>query len=124
MKFKITKANESSFESGLRGFFEYKNLGIKEATSGDFGANVIKAVDGRHANGEWHYHKLTFQMVYILKGSVEFEYKGEGTFTLEKGDVVYQPSEIHHREIKHSDDLELIEITSPAEFETITISNS
>ena len=124
MKFKITKANESSFESGLRGFFEYKNLGIEEATSGDFGANVIKAVDGKHANGEWHYHKLTFQMVYILKGSVEFEYKGEGTFTLEKGDVVYQPSEIHHREIKHSEDLELIEITSPAEFETITISNS
>ena len=124
MKFKITKANDSSFEPGLRGFFEYKNLGIEEATSGDFGANVIKAVDGKHANGEWHYHKLTFQMVYILKGSVEFEYKGEGTFTLEKGDVVYQPSEIHHREIKHSDDLELIEITSPAEFETITISNS
>jgi|TARA_B110000881_G_scaffold113076_1_gene99335 quercetin dioxygenase-like cupin family protein len=124
MKFKITKANDSSFESGLRGFFEYKNLGIEEATSGDFGANVIKAVDGKHANGEWHYHKLTFQMVYILKGSVEFEYKGEGTFILEKGDVVYQPSEIHHREIKHSDDLELIEITSPAEFETITISNS
>ena len=124
MKFKITKANESSFESGLRGFFEYKNLGIEEATSGDFGANVIKAIDGKHANGEWHYHKLTFQMVYILKGSVEFEYKGEGTFILEKGDVVYQPSEIHHREIKHSDDLELIEITSPAEFETITISNS
>jgi len=124
MKFKITKANDSSFESGLRGFFKYKNLGIEEATSGDFGANVIKAVDGKHANGEWHYHKLNFQMVYILKGSVEFEYKGEGTFILEKGDVVYQPSEIHHREIKHSDDLELIEITSPAEFETITISNS
>ena len=124
MKFKITKASDSSIESGLRGFFEYKNLGIEEATSGDFGANVIKAIDGKHANGEWHYHKLTFQMVYILKGSVEFEYKGEGTFILEKGDVVYQPSEIHHREIKHSDDLELIEITSPAEFETITISNS
>ena len=124
MKFKIIKAKDRSFESGLRGFFEYKNLGIEEATSGDFGANVIKAVDGKHANGEWHYHKLTFQMVYILKGSVEFEYKGEGTFILEKGDVVYQPSEIHHREIKHSDDLELIEITSPAEFETITISNS
>ena len=124
MKFKITKANDNNFDSGLRGFFEYKNLGIEEATSGDFGANVIKAVDGKHANGEWHYHILTFQMVYILKGSVEFEYKGEGTFTLVKGDVVYQPSGMHHREIKHSADLELIEITSPAKFETITISNS
>ena len=72
----------------------------------------------------WHYHKLKFQMVYILKGSVEFEYKGEGTFTLNAGDVVYQPPEIHHREIKHSDDLELIEITSPAEFETISLNKS
>jgi mannose-6-phosphate isomerase-like protein (cupin superfamily) len=60
-------------------------------------------------------------MVYILKGSVEFEYKGEGIFTLKQGDVVYQPAEIHHRELKHSDDLELIEITSPAEFKTITV---
>ena len=124
MKFKITKANDSSFESGLRGFFEYKNLGIEEATSGDFGANVIKAVDGKHANGEWHYHKLTFQMVYILKGSVEFEYKGEGTFVLNEGDVIHQPPEIHHREIKHSADLELIEITSPAQFETVSLNNS
>ena len=124
MKFKVTRANENNFESGLRGFFAYKNLGIEEATSGGFGANVIKAMEGKHANGEWHYHKLKFQMVYILKGSVEFEYKGEGTFTLNEGDVVYQPPEIHHREIKHSDDLELIEITSPAEFETVPLNNS
>ena len=121
MKFKITRANENNFETGLRGFFAYKNLGIEEATSGNFGAHVIKAIEGKHANGEWHYHKLNFQMVYILKGSVEFEYKGEGTFTLKQGDVVYQPAEIHHRELKHSDDLELIEITSPAEFKTITV---
>ena len=66
MKFKITRANENGFDAGLRGFFAYKNLGIEEATSGNFGANVIKAVDGKHANGEWHYHKLNFQMVYIL----------------------------------------------------------
>ena len=121
MKFKITRANENKFESGLRGFFEYKNLGIEEATSGNFGANVIKAIEGKHANGEWHYHKVDFQMVYILKGTVKFEYKGKGEFKLYPGDVVYQPPEIHHREIEHSDDLELIEITSPSEFETIKI---
>ena len=40
---------------------------------------------------------------------------------LKKGDVVYQPPEIHHREIEHSDDLELIEITSPSKFETFTV---
>ena len=43
------------------------------------------------------------------------------THVLKKGDVVYQPPEIHHREIEHSDDLELIEITSPSEFETVKL---
>ncbi len=121
MQFKVIKGYENNFESGLRGFFKYKNLGIEEATSGDYGANVIKAIDRKKSNGEWHYHKLKFQMVYILNGWVKFEYKGEGIFKLEKGDVVYQPPEIHHREIEHSKDLELIEITSPAKFQTITL---
>ena len=71
MKFKITRANENKFESGLRGFFEYKNLGIEEATSGNFGANVIKAIEGKHANGEWHYHKVDFQMVYKIQAHSE-----------------------------------------------------
>ena len=118
MKFKITRANENKFESGLRGFFEYKNLGIEEATSGNFGANVIKAIEGKHANGEWHYHKVDFQMVYILKGWVVFEYEGQGEVMLRPGSCVLQPSGIRHREIKPSDDLELIEICSPAEFAT------
>ena len=58
MNFKITRANENKFESGLRCFFEYKNLGIEEATSGNVGANVIKAIEGKHANGEWHDGKI------------------------------------------------------------------
>ena len=121
MKFKITRAKENKFESGLRGFFSYKNLGIEDATSGNFGANVIKAVPGSHSKGEWHYHQLKFQMVYILKGWVKFEYKGEGAFTFYQGDTVYQPPEILHREIEHSEDLELIEITNPAKFKTVSV---
>jgi hypothetical protein len=31
---------------------------------------------------------------------------------------VYQPPGIHHREIAHSDDLEMLEIVMPAQFET------
>ena len=37
---------------------------------------------------------------------------------LKPGDCVYQAPRIRHREIAHSDDLELIEITAPADFET------
>ena len=57
-------------------------------------------------------------MVYILKGWVVFEYEGQGEITLREGSSVLQPPGIKHREVTHSDDLELIEICSPASFET------
>jgi len=58
-------------------------------------------------------------MVYIIEGWVKFEYENEGVFILNKGDSVLQPPNINHREIEHSKDLVLLEITSPAEFESI-----
>lgn len=109
---------ESHFEGGLRAFFEYRDLGIAAATGGSFVAHVIRAVPGRHAEPTWHVHDLDFQMVYILQGWVVFEYEGQGEVTLRPGTCVLQPPGIRHREVRHSDDLELIEICSPAKFET------
>ena len=106
------------FEGGLRSFFEYRDLGIKSATGGKFVAHVIRAVPGKHTDPQWHTHNLEFQMVYILKGWVKFEYEEEGEITLREGSSVLQPPGIKHREVSHSDDLELLEICSPAEFET------
>lgn len=57
-------------------------------------------------------------MVYVTRGWVVFEYEGQGEHILREGSCVLQPPGIRHREVRHSDDLELIEITSPAEFET------
>lgn len=109
---------ESHFEGGLRAFFEYRDLGIAAATGGSYVAHVIRAVPGRHAEPTWHVHDLDFQMVYILQGWVVFEYEGQGEVTLRTGTCVLQPPGIRHREVRHSDDLELIEICSPAKFET------
>ncbi len=57
-------------------------------------------------------------MVYILKGWVIFKYENEGEFKLKEGDCVHQISGIKHEEIEDSDDLEMLEITMPADFET------
>lgn len=115
----ITHADDGKFEGqGLRAFFEYRQLGIKEATNGDFGAHVIRAVPGEESPGAWHSHDLNFQLVYVTKGWVVFDYAGHGPVTLRAGSSVLQPPGIVHREVKHSDDMELIEITSPAEFAT------
>ena len=106
------------FEGGLRAFFEYRDLGIKTATAGKFVAHVIRAVPCRHTEPQWHKHDLDFQMVYILKGWVTFEYEGQGEVIMRAGTATLQPPGMRHREISHSDDLELIEICSPAEFVT------
>ena len=112
---------KSHFTGGLRAFFEYRDLGVNDATQGKYSANVIRAVPGRRAEPTWHIHNLDFQMIYILKGWVTFEYEGQGEVTFRPGSAALQPPRIRHREIQHSDDLELIEITSPAEFKTESV---
>lgn len=118
-EFTISHADESPFVgAGLRAFFEYRHMGIPEATDGNFGAHVIRAVPGMESPGAWHSHDLDFQLVYVTKGWVVFEYEGQGEHMLRAGSCVLQPSGIKHREVRHSDDMELIEIVSPAEFAT------
>jgi len=114
----ITRAANAAFDSGLRAFFAYRDLGIAAASGGAFGANVIRAVPGEGAKPNWHTHDVAFQMVYVLRGWVEFEYDDIGAVRLEAGSSVYQPPMIRHREVRHSDDLEMLEITAPAEFTT------
>ena len=117
--FVISHADDGQFRgAGLRAFFEYRDLGIKDATGGAYGAHVIRAVPGRASPGEWHSHDLGFQMVYVTRGWVVFEYEGQGEHILREGSCVLQPPGIRHREVQHSDDMELIEITAPAEFAT------
>lgn len=117
--FTISHADNSAFQgAGLRSFFEYRHMGIPEATKGKFGAHVIRAVPGADNPGAWHTHDLEFQLVYVTKGWVEFEYEGQGLQMLRAGSCVLQPAGIRHREVRHSDDMELIEVVSPAEFAT------
>lgn len=121
MKTTLSHAEGRDFDTGLRAFFAYAGLGIAEATGGRFGAHVIRAVPGAHPEPKWHWHELDFQMVWVVRGWVRFEYEDIGEVELRPGTSVLQPSGVKHREIAHSDDLELVEITSPAEFATHTL---
>ena len=67
--FSVCHLSDSPFVAkGLRAFFEYRDLGIKEATGGRFGAHVIRARPGTEALPQWHTHELQFQMVYVTRG--------------------------------------------------------
>ena len=116
--FVVSHANAARFERGLRSFYEYRDLGIKDATAGRVEAHVIRAAAGKEFSSQPHIHKTAFQLVYVLKGWIEFEYEGQGRVRLEAGSCVHQPPEIRHRELGHSEDIEMLEVVLPAGFET------
>ena len=119
MQFSVSQPETSDFKvDGLREYFEYRDLGIKDATDGRAVAHVIRARGGHQAGGEWHRHETQFQLVYVIKGWVRFEYEGQGEVLLKAGTCVHQPPNIRHREIEHSADLELLEVVLPGEFKT------
>jgi quercetin dioxygenase-like cupin family protein len=119
-KFSVSHTDTSAFrDDGLRPFFQYRDLGIRDATNGAVVAHVIRAKPGIPLHPERHHHEVEFQMVYVLKGWVKFHYEGVGEITLKAGSCVHQPPGISHTELAHSDDLELLEIVMPADFRTV-----
>jgi mannose-6-phosphate isomerase-like protein (cupin superfamily) len=125
MRFNVSHRKGSKFERrGLRSYFEYRDLGIKRATSGKVVAHVIRARPGKAPHGEWHAHDCKVQFVYVLKGWVLFEYEGVGKVMMKAGSCFYQPPRIRHRELRHSKNLEMIEIVSPAVFKTYSSEKS
>jgi len=84
-------------------------------------AHVIRARAGKAPHGEWHRHACKLQFVYVLKGWVLFEYEGVGRVLMKAGSCFYQPPRIRHRELKHSKNLEMIEVVAPANFKTHSV---
>jgi len=117
------KADQAAWTQGMRKIFEYRDLGIRSGTNENYLAHVIRANGDEEQDQihEWHIHECEFQMVYILKGWATFEYEGVGVRTLHQGDCVNQVPMIRHREIECSDDLEILEIVSPADFKTTIV---
>jgi mannose-6-phosphate isomerase-like protein (cupin superfamily) len=102
---------------------------VDSATHGQFRAHVVR-VKGDHTGDQdmhttgLHQHLCDFQMFYVLKGWVRFIYEGqEGELTFRAGDCVLQPAGIVHNEMACSDDLEILEIYSPAVHETRVVAD-
>jgi len=119
-EFTLDKASDAEWKPGLREIFDYRDLGTKAGTKGEYIAHIIRA-NGKKMKDEvqkWHVHDCDFQFVLVLNGWAEFEYEGQGRRRIEKGDCLLQVPLIAHREIACSDDFEVLEIVAPADFET------
>lgn len=124
--FSASLARDAVYRPGLRGFMEYRDLGIEHATHGRFRAHVIRikqeaaGAHELHTTG-LHKHECDFQMFYVLKGWIRFVYEHQGEHTFRAGDCVLQPPSIVHNELDCSDDLEILEVYSPAVHPTVVV---
>jgi quercetin dioxygenase-like cupin family protein len=70
-----------------------------------------------------HFHDVDFQMVYVLKGWVKTCMEGQGETLMQEGSAWTQPPRIKHPILDYSDDVELLEVILPAEFETVEMAS-
>jgi len=117
----ISHHREEDFKAdGLRAYAQYRDLGIADASNGLARAHVIRLMGPCNPDevSKLHYHDVEFQMVYVLKGWVKTYMEGVGETTFQIGSAWTQPPKIKHLIMDYSDDVELLEVILPADFDT------
>ena len=122
-KFTASHFREEDFQTGLRSYAAYRDLGISDATAGMVQAHVIRFVPPCRPEevSKLHYHEVDFQMVYVLKGWIKSEFDGQGAIVMRTGSCWIQPPRIEHKVLDYSDDCEVLEIILPADFKTVEL---
>ena len=120
--FCLTRADDSKFEpmTGYRDWLKTRDLGLSAATDGAYNAWITRANQLGGSTGR-HYHNYDFQIMYVLKGWVKMYYEGEGEFVLKAGDFVYHPPGHVHDFMEYSEDIEIFELSSPADHHAVDV---
>ena len=121
MKVAVTSAKAPAYVEGRRNFFKYRDLGVTAASNGWMRAQLTTAITGMTEPTGWHYHVCEGQFVYTLKGWVELEFEDGTSCRLEAGDSVFIPGGLRHQEISTSNDLEILEVSVPADMGTVPV---
>jgi hypothetical protein len=123
-KIAISHHREEDFRAdGLRAYAKYRDLGIADATGGLARAHVIRLMGPCNPEevSKLHFHDVDFQMVYVLKGWVKTYMEGLGETLYQQNSCWTQPPRIRHMILDYSDDVELLEVILPADFETVEL---
>ncbi len=111
------KDAEHDWVEGRAGM-QYRDL-IPDRFGGRFIASHIRIPVGGPVPDYVHHHHIHFQMIYCVRGWVRVVYEDQGPpMTMEAGDCFLQPPHIRHRVLECSDNMEVVEISCPAEHET------
>ena len=103
---------------GRREFLKYRDLGVTKASGGRMRAQITVATGAMRPTG-WHYHVCDSQLVYALKGWVDLEFEDGRKIRLMPGESLMIPGGMRHNETGTADELELLEVSVPAEMKTV-----
>ena len=123
-RFNVSHLDEGAFvPGGLRKYATYRDLGVRAATDGMVRAHVMRFIPPCRPEevSRRHYHVVEFQMLYLLKGWLKYEFEGQGEVVMRAGSCWIEPPMIKHTLLDYSDDAEVLEMVLPADFETVTL---
>ena len=102
-----------------RAGMQYRDL-VPDRQGGRFICSHIRIPDGGEVPDYVHHHHVRFQMIFCHKGWADLVYEDQGPpFRMNAGDCVLQPPHIRHRVLSCSPGLEVIEISCPAQHDTL-----
>lgn len=114
----VTEAGDGDGFGEGRAGMQYRDL-IPDRFGGRFIASHIRIQEGGPVADYVHHHHIRFQLIFCVRGWVRVLYEDQGeAMVLEAGDCFLQPPHIRHRVLESSDNMEVVEISCPAEHET------
>lgn len=97
--------------------FESRDIGMAAATDGLAGAQVCRLAGGTQTGV--CSHDAEFVFLFVLQGATTLHCEGREAQQLQPGDSFVVPASMQHALTDCSDDVELLEVTLPAAFETV-----
>jgi quercetin dioxygenase-like cupin family protein len=119
MKLAYATKESAPLVPGRRAFFQYRDLGVTNGSNGAMRAQLTSVIRGLTEPTGWHYHTCEGQFVYVLKGWVDLEFEGGESIHLAASESIFIPGHLRHNELRTSDDLELLEVSMPAQMGTV-----
>ena len=111
------KLNEATWKPWRINGFEYRNTGINKSTKGIASVHVARAINTTTIPQQIS-HDTNILFTFIMQGEMELVAEGHEPQRLQKGDAYVVPPHLKHQLSKISEDLELLEVALPGNFET------